>query len=186
MSILLTSVQGYDCSIHMSEETNDASLTIPLVVTSSVALNAIMLLAVGMTFIFCLGDLESVLNTSTGQPVIQVFYNATQSVAGTSVMITIIIIIFLSACVGQVATSSRQIWSFARDKGKVQSAYSSAEPNVGHHTDRTLLAKGFPFSSWLEKVPPAWNIPINAIIVSATFTSILSLINLGTSAIEYL
>lgn len=103
----------------MSEETNDASLTIPWVVTSSVGLNAIMLLAVGITFIFCLGDLDSVLSTPTGQPVIQVFYNATQSVAGTSIMITIIIILLLSACVGQVATSSRQIWSFARDKGRL-------------------------------------------------------------------
>jgi choline transport protein len=82
-----------------------------------VALNAVMLLVVGITFIFCLGDLDSVLNTPTGQPMIQVFYNATQSVAGTSIMVVVIIIIFLSACVGQVATSSRQIWSFARDKG---------------------------------------------------------------------
>lgn len=102
----------------MSEETNDASRTIPLVVTSSVALNAVMLLVVGITFIFCLGDLDSVLNTRTGQPAIQVFYNATQSVVGTSFMVAIIIIILLSACVGQVATSSRQMWSFARDKGR--------------------------------------------------------------------
>jgi L-asparagine transporter-like permease len=96
------------------------------VVTSSVALNAVMLLIVGITFIFCLGDLDSVLNTPTGQPMIQVFYNATQSVAGTSIMVVVIIIILLSACVGQVATSSRQIWSFARDKGK--SRYSTPPP----------------------------------------------------------
>jgi amino acid transporter len=48
---------------------------------------------------------------------IQVFYNATQSVAGTSIIVIVIIIILLSACVGQVATSSQQIWSFTRDKG---------------------------------------------------------------------
>ena len=77
-----------------------------------------MLILVGVTFIFCLGDLDSVLNTTTGQPVIQVFYNVTKSVAGTSIMVTVIILILLSACVGQVATSSRQIWSFARDKGE--------------------------------------------------------------------
>lgn len=102
----------------MSEETSDASRTIPLVVTSSVATNAVMLLLVGITFIFCLGDLDSVLDTPTGQPVIQVIYNATQSVAGTSIIVSVVIVILLSACVGQVATSSRQIWSFARDKGE--------------------------------------------------------------------
>jgi amino acid permease len=76
-----------------------------------------MLLVVGITFIFCLGDLDSVLNSPTGQPMIQVFYNATQSVAGTSVMAAVVIIVLMSACVGQVATSSRQMWSFARDQG---------------------------------------------------------------------
>lgn len=45
----------------------------------------------------------------------------------------------------------------------------------------SLIVLGFPGSDWLAKVPPAWNIPIHAIVVSATFTSILSLINLGMS-----
>lgn len=85
---------------------------------------------------------------------IEVFYNATQSVAGTSIMIAVVIIIFLSACVGQVATSSRQMWSFARDRG-------------------------VPGSTWLAQVPPGYNIPINAIVLSAIITSLLSLINLG-------
>ncbi|KAK5131032.1 hypothetical protein LTR08_001382 [Meristemomyces frigidus] len=146
---------GYDCSVHMSEETDDASRTVPMVIVWAVASNALMLLVVGVTYIFCLGDLDSVLNSSTGQPVIQVFYNTTQSVAGTSVMVAVIIVILLSACVGQVATASRQMWSFARDKG-------------------------FPFSSWLEQVPTDWNIPLNAIFASAIITCLLSLINLGS------
>ena len=155
MTTKLTGYEGYDCSVHMSEETEDASWTIPQVVLAAVSTNAVLLLLIGMTYIFCLGDLDSVLNSATGQPVIQVFYNATQSVAGTCIMVAVIIIIFLSACVGQVATASRQMWSFARDQG-------------------------FPGSPWLEKVPPGWNIPINAIVVSAIITSLLSLINLGS------
>lgn len=125
--------QGYDCSIHMSEETRDASKTIPLVVVWAVVANAIMLLAVGITFIFCLGDLDSVLNSLTGQPVIQVFYNATQSIAGTSVMVAVVVVILLSACVGQVATSSRQMWSFARDQGTYRSWHSSFDCNRQIH-----------------------------------------------------
>lgn len=146
---------GYDCSVHMSEEVQDASRTIPMVLVWAVGSNALMLLVVGITYIFCLGNLDSVLDTTTGQPVIQVFYNATQSVAGTSIMVAVIIIIFLSACVGQVATASRQMWSFSRDRG-------------------------FPGSSWLDKVPPTWNIPLNSIFVSAIITCLLSLINLGS------
>ncbi|KAK6398405.1 hypothetical protein LTR81_025523 [Elasticomyces elasticus] len=58
---------GYDCSVHLSEETEDASLTIPQVVLAAVGTNAVMLLAVGITYIFCLGDLDSVLGSATYQ-----------------------------------------------------------------------------------------------------------------------
>ncbi|KAI6894785.1 amino acid transporter-like protein [Hortaea werneckii] len=70
---------GYDCCFHMSEEVQDASRTIPAVIIWAVVSNAAMLLLVGITYIFCLGDLDSVLNSATGQPVIQVFYDATGS-----------------------------------------------------------------------------------------------------------
>lgn len=104
----------------MSEEVQDASRTIPAVVIWAVVSNAAMLLFVGITYIFCLGDLDSVLNSATGQPVIQVLYDATGSVAGTCVMVTVVLLVFLTACIGQVATASRQLWSFARDKGRRQ------------------------------------------------------------------
>ena len=103
----------------MSEEVEDASRTVPNVIVSAVAFNALLLLVVGITYIFCLGDLDSVLDTETGQPVIQVFFNATKSHAGTTVMVVYIILTLLAAGVGQIATSSRQMWSFARDGGKV-------------------------------------------------------------------
>lgn len=169
----------------MSEETKDASKTIPLVVVWAVVANAIMLLAVGVTFIFCLGDLDSVLNSPTGQPVIQVFYNATQSIAGTSVMVAVVVVILISACIGQVATSSRQMWSFARDQGMYSvlalfPRLRSSDPLYRYVQYAYYLnRKGLPCSSFLENVPCQWEIPINAIIVSAFITSILSLINLG-------
>lgn len=147
---------GYDCSIHMSEETQDASKTIPNVIVWAVAGNAVLLLIVGISYIFCLGDVDSALNSETYQPVIQVFYNATQSKAGTSVMVAVIIVVFMSACIGQVATASRQLWSFARDRG-------------------------VPFSPYLEQVPPTWGIPIPSIIVTCVITCLLSLINIGKS-----
>jgi choline transport protein len=133
---------GYDCSIHMSEETQDASRTIPLVLLWAVGSNAVMLLIVGITYIFCLGDLESVLDSPTGQPVIQVFYNATGSVAGTSIMVAVIIIIFISACIGQVATASRQMWSFARDRGMSCNRpclnFASLTLSKGYHSPPSL------------------------------------------------
>jgi len=124
----MVNLQGYDCSVHLSEETNDASWTIPQVVLAAVGTNAIMLLVVGITYIFCLGDLDSVLSTPTYMPMIQVIYNATQNHVGTTIITMVVMIILLSACVGQVATASRQLWSFARDRGMVSLTQKATRP----------------------------------------------------------
>lgn len=166
---------GYDCSVHMcksclpskslqltksthltAEEVQDASRTIPNVIVWSMVPNALMYFVMGVTFIFCLGDLNEVLDSPTGEPFIQVFFNATKSYAGTTVMTVIIIIMLTSSCISEVATASRQIRSFARDGG-------------------------LPGSKWLSKVTPGWNIPLHAVCVSLVVSSLLSLINIGSS-----
>ncbi|KAK5064929.1 hypothetical protein LTR84_000763 [Exophiala bonariae] len=147
---------GYDCSVHMSEEIKDASVTLPRAIMGSVIVNVTLVFIVIVTVCFTIGDVESVGATPTGYPFIQIFFNATQSYAGTNVM-TAIIIIMLSACaVSEVAAASRQIWSFARDAG-------------------------LPGHSWLSKVSHGWNIPLPAVIVSLTLSALLSLINIGST-----
>lgn len=118
---------GYDCSVHMSEEIEDASITLPKAIMWSVAPNAVLGLLVIVTLAFCSGNIEEVLQTRTGEPFVQIFYDATGSKAGASVMVAIVIILLISCCFSEVATASRQLWSFARDRG-------------------------FPASSWLEHV----------------------------------
>jgi choline transport protein len=63
------------------------------------------------------GNVDEILATPTGQPFIQVFYNVTQSKAATNAMTSIMIIMSTFGCVTSIATSSRQIWAFARDRG---------------------------------------------------------------------
>jgi choline transport protein len=83
----------------------------------SVIPNAILGFLMGVTLIFTLGDIDSILATPTFQPFIQVFFNATQSYAATNAMTAVVIILLVSCCISEVATASRQIWSFARDRG---------------------------------------------------------------------
>jgi choline transport protein len=78
-----------------------------------------------VTLIFTLGDINSILATPTFQPFIQVFFNATQSYAATNAMTAIVIILLVSCAFSEVATSSRQIWSFARDRGLPASGWLS-------------------------------------------------------------
>lgn len=109
----------------------------------------------GATFVFCIGDIDEVLASPTYEPFIQVFYNATQSYAGATIMTFIIMLMLTSACISEVATASRQLWSFARDQG-------------------------LPFSDFLSHVTPGWNIPLRAVCVSVVISSLLSLINIGS------
>jgi amino acid transporter len=110
-----------------------------------------------ITFCFTLGNVADVLESPTGYPFIQVFFNATQSNAGTSIMTAILIVNITSACISTVATVSRQTWSFARDRG-------------------------LPFSDFIAHVKPGWNIPLNSVIITFAITTLLSLINIGSSA----
>lgn len=88
-------------------------------------INATLAFLMSVTLIFRLGDAESVASTITGYPFIQVFYNATQSYTGTNIMVAIVIILLTVCAISEVATCSRQIWSFARDRGLPGSSWLS-------------------------------------------------------------
>ncbi|KAF2731622.1 amino acid transporter [Polyplosphaeria fusca] len=153
----LSCMIGYDCSVHMSEETIDASITLPRAIMWSLAWNATLAFLMAVTLIFTLGEVDSLFGTTAGQlaPFIQLFYNGTQSYGGTNTMVAIVIIMLTACCISEVATASRQLWSFARDEG-------------------------LPFSGWLAKVNPRLNIPLQSIAVSVVVTALLSCINLGS------
>lgn len=92
-----------------------------------VGLNAILGYIVVITLCFTITDPQALLDSPTGSPFIQLFYNVTKSYNGTNIMTAIIVINIVSAVISEIATASRQIWSFARDDG-------------------------FPFSSFLKQV----------------------------------
>jgi choline transport protein len=98
----------------------------------SVAPNAVLGLLVIVTLAFTSGDIEKLMQTPTGEPFIQIFYDVTQSKAAATVMASIVIILLCSCCFSEVATSSRQLWSFARDRGFPASSWLSHVCNQYH------------------------------------------------------
>ncbi|KAK0309225.1 hypothetical protein LTR01_004332 [Friedmanniomyces endolithicus] len=153
---VVPSLAGYDCAVHMAEEIKDSSKTLPQAIVFGVAVNGLMGLIMVITMCFTLGDTTSILATPTGYPFIQVFFNATNSYPATNTMTAIVVIVFISAVISEIATSSRQLWSFARDGG-------------------------LPFSRWISKINHNANIPLNAVLVSLGITVLVSLINLGST-----
>lgn len=85
----------------------------------------------------------------------------------------VVIVMLMACCVGEVATSSRQLWSFARDHGIAYWEWSgvtnvSCGPSEGFITD-------------YAQVPQGLSISIRSVIVSAVVTALLSCVNLGSA-----
>jgi amino acid transporter len=70
-----------------------------------------------ITICFTLGDVDNILASPTGYPFIQVFFNTTNSYAATNAMTSILVVTLTASTITEVATASRQLWSFARDQG---------------------------------------------------------------------
>jgi choline transport protein len=100
----------------IAEEVVNASTIVPWCMISTILLNGALGFAIVLAFLFCIGDM-SVLESPTGYDFIEVFFNATKSHAGTSVMTAIPIVLVICASFGFLASASRLTWAFARDKG---------------------------------------------------------------------
>jgi choline transport protein len=100
----------------MSEEIVNAQVTVPRSILMSVIINGTLGFGMLLALLFCLGNLDDALDTPTGYPFIEIFQQATNSLVGSALMTSIIIALALCATVGIMASASRMLWAFARDK----------------------------------------------------------------------
>ncbi|TVY16017.1 Choline transport protein [Lachnellula arida] len=147
---------GADAAVHIAEEVHDAAVTVPRAIIGSLILNGAIGFAMMLVMLFGISDIDMVLNTPTGYPYMEIFAQATNSVAGSTVLASIIIALHFAALLSFIATASRVFWSFARDRG-------------------------LPFSSFLSRVNPRSSIPMNAVFVTTTIGSLLLLIAFGSA-----
>ncbi|KAL2350194.1 amino acid transporter-like protein [Cryomyces antarcticus] len=139
---------------HTAEEVEDASLNVPRSMVWAFVLNGLMGFVTLITYVFCIGDLTSALNSP--EPFVATFLNSTGSTGGATGLTIILFILLIAGNNTCTTTESRQMWAFARDKG-------------------------LPFSGWLSKIHPHWNVPLNCIIVTIGINIVFCLINLGST-----
>jgi amino acid transporter len=84
---------------------------------TAVTVNGVLGFVMLVTICFTLGDVNNILSSPTGYPFIQIFFNTTGSYAATNAMTAILILTLTASTITEVATASRQLWSFARDQG---------------------------------------------------------------------
>lgn len=101
----------------MSEEIVNASTAVPTSIMLSVLINGSLGFGMLLAMLFCLGDIDAALESATGYPFMDIFLQATDSVAGTAVMASIVTTMGITTSVGMLASTSRQLWSFSRDRG---------------------------------------------------------------------
>lgn len=66
---------------------------------------------------FTIGDADKALKTPTGFPIIEVLFMATKSRAATTALMSFIIFMGIVALFSTLASVSRLVWAFARDRG---------------------------------------------------------------------
>jgi choline transport protein len=100
----------------MAEEIRGANVVIPWCMVSTTLLNGILSLCSLLPWTLKLSSKAP--QGNWGFPLlIQIFYDATGSLSGASAMICIIIIMDIAAAIAFLATSSRIVWAFGRDRG---------------------------------------------------------------------
>ena len=145
----------YDAPAHMTEEMKNASTEAPKAIVMSVFIGAITGFVFLISVCFCIGDITATAESTTGVPLIEIFYNSTGSVVGTCFLATFILIITIVSANFLLAEGSRSLYAFARDRG-------------------------LPFSDTLAGVEPNRQVPVYAILVTCLVQMALNSIYFGT------
>lgn len=80
-------------------------------------ISGISTIAISIAIVFGIDDVMAAITTKTKFPIIEIFYNATQSKRATTAVMATLIVTLVFATFGTLASASRVTWAFARDKG---------------------------------------------------------------------
>ena len=139
----------------MTEEMKNASREAPKAIIMAVYIGAITGFIFLISISFCIGDISTTATSPTGVPLIQIFYDSTNSVIGTCFLSSLIVVIVLVCANALLAEGSRSLFAFARDHG-------------------------LPFSTLFAKVQEKRQVPVYAILLTCGVQMALNSIYFGT------
>lgn len=145
-----------DSATHLAEEVGKPERSIPIAIMCTVAIGFTTSWTYCISMFFSMNDLDRLLNTPTGVPILELFYQALQNKAGAIVLETLILVTGIGCQIACQTWQSRLCWSFARDRGL-----------PGHEI--------------LSVIHPTLDVPLNAHSVSCFIVALLGLLYLGSS-----
>ena len=102
----------------MAEEVQNAAMNVPRSMMISTIVNGILAFGTLLTLLFHIENIEdAITNAPNGLPFIRIFEVGVGTKAGATIMVSIIMTLVLCTQVAGLASASRMVWSFARDRG---------------------------------------------------------------------
>ncbi|PCH39627.1 APC amino acid permease [Wolfiporia cocos MD-104 SS10] len=156
----LWTISGFDSSLHISEESSNASTAVPWALICATGVAAVLGWAINVAIAFRMGtDLESIMNSPIDQPMAVILYNSFGQ-KGTLAVWSVVVAVQFFMGTSSLLASSRQTFAFARDGG-------------------------LPFSGWLYRVNRHTKTPINCAWAAAGVAFLLGLLAFaGSDAIS--
>ncbi|KAL1955800.1 hypothetical protein VTO42DRAFT_8039 [Malbranchea cinnamomea] len=145
-----------DAATHMAEEVAQPERSIPIAIMSTVAIGFTTAWFYVISMYFSLQDFGKLLNTPTGVPILELYYQALGNKAGAIVLESLVLATGIGCQIASHTWQSRLCWSFARDGG-------------------------LPFHKWLSIITPGLDVPFVAHSVSCFIVGVLGLLYLGSS-----
>ena len=147
---------GYDAAAHLSEELPQPSKFVPIAMMGSIIVNGLLGFVFTIMLLYCLGDLPTLLESATGYPFVQLYFNVTGSHVGATFLTLFHALVAIAANSGGLTSTSRTTWAFARDRA-------------------------FPFSSYFSHLNPASGLPDRMCVLLTALQFLLGLIYIGNT-----
>lgn len=148
---------AFDAVIHMIEELPEPRKNAPRIAWLAVSLGA----ATGWIFmvvcLFCIQDLETVIDGPTGLPFSDLVLQ-TIGRTGSCVLLSLLVVNGLGQAVSMATTGSRLTWGFARDGG-------------------------IPWSGYFSKVDPFWKVPARALWLQGALIALVGILYLFANTV---
>jgi choline transport protein len=145
--------------MHLLEEMEDPRIEVPRAMVGAISFNGILGFSVLLAILFGLSDMDAALASPIGYPIIEIFsWMTRQNAAATIALTSTLVFSSAIAALGLIASSSRTVWSAARDGV-------------------------FPFSHHLAKLSIRYdNLPVWSITASTLIMALLGLLNIASTA----
>lgn len=145
-----------DCATHMAFEVENPEKVIPLSILGTVGIGFITSFLFVIAMFFSIQDLDAVMNSSTGFPILEIFHQAlNKSKAGAIVLGCLILMTALGCVIACHTWQARLCWSFSRDNG-------------------------LPYSNQWGQIDKRSNLPLKAHLMSCVVIAILGLLYLAS------